>query len=257
MQRAVLELEHDALAFGIVLGENRAMAPLLDRKGASLAFRPMARIENHSVFIGRSRKSRPEKDLEVRRARRTDAGELAALWNRVQASRDLSPVWDGPGLARRLNALGVGFESLWIAERRGKPVAFAAAWDASGIKQLRLLSLSRGLAWLRPAFNAAARAVGRAAIPRDGDLVSFVYVTHFCAETADDLRALLRRIHDEFIGSPYLYFDLALDVRDPLAAALAGFSKTSVAFDLHWIARRDSDMPDATAAPTYFDMALV
>jgi hypothetical protein len=94
-------------------------------------------------------------------------------------------------------------------------------------------------------------------MPRDGELVRFVYVTHFCAETANDFRALLERIHDDFIGSPYLYFDLALDVRDPLVHAMDGFRKTSLEFDLHWITPRNLVAPDAPATAAYFDMALV
>src|SRR6185295_7493507 len=82
MRRAALEMEHGATpAFGIVLGGNRAMAPLVD--DGPLAFRPMARIRNYNVFIGPRRQSRAEADLVVRRARRTEAGELASLWNRV------------------------------------------------------------------------------------------------------------------------------------------------------------------------------
>jgi hypothetical protein len=179
------------------------------------------------------------------------------LWNRVQAGRDLSPIWDGPSLLHHLDLTpGLAIERVWLAERGGRPVGFAAAWDASRAKQLRLLSLSRRLAWLRPAYNAAAQIVGRPMMPRDGEVVRFVYVTHFCAESPGDLRALLQRIHDDFIGSPYLYFDLALDVRDPLVGAMDGFRKTSLEFDLHWITRSNQEVPNATR-PAYFDMALV
>jgi GNAT superfamily N-acetyltransferase len=267
MRRAGDDLARDRIpGFGIVLAGNRAMSPLLARSEAHLRFRPIARLCNHSVLIARSPRSRASADarkhapapVAFRRAKRSDAGELVALWNRVQPGRELSPVWDETSWLRQVDATpGLALEQFWIAERGGRPVAFAAAWDASAIKQLRLLSLSRRLRWLRPLYNASARLLGRPRIVADGELVPFVYVTHFCAESADDFRALLARMHDELARSSYLYFDIALDVRDPLVRSLDGFFKTSLAFDLHSITPRGVEPPELGRGPAYFDMALV
>ncbi len=118
-------------------------------------------------------------------------------------------------------------------------------------------SLSSELVWVRRLYNVMARRSGRAVIPADGELVPFVFITHFCAETPDDLRALLLRIREDLDPSTHLYFDIAFDVTDPLVRALDGFWKTSLEFGLYWITPPGIEPPAPLEKPVYFDMAFV
>jgi len=257
LRRAARDLARDRMAaFGLVLAGNRAMAPLVAEAGAELFFHPIARIRNYSVFVAPLGREHGAGEVVVRPARRGDAADLAMLWNRT--ARELAPLWDETSFVRHVDATpGLGFERIWIAERRGRPVAFVAAWDASTIKQLRLVSLSRGLRFLRPAFNRVAPWFGSTRMPADGDLVSFAYLAHACGETPADLRALILHVRRELAGSRCLYLDVAFDARDPLASALEGLPKTSIDFDMHWVTPRGIDPPELGPGPVFFDMSIV
>jgi hypothetical protein len=242
--------------YGVVLGGNSALAPILGRGAAGLRFRRIATIRNYAVFSGRRR---PLPDgVRVRRATEADPGVLVALWNRVQAARDLAPIWDEAGWLDQVRRTpGLGIERFLIAERAGRPVAFAGCWDARAMKQVRLLGLSPALRWLRRAYNPVAHLRGRPRIPSDGEPIPFAYLTHFCAETAADFRALLSRIQDELASLGCLYLDVSLDARDSLTDALKGMFSTSFELEIYLVTPDAMDPPGLGEGPVYFDASLV
>jgi hypothetical protein len=237
----------------LVLRGNPLMASIVANRRAAIRYHPVATLHNFTVFFG-PRKRAPA-GVRVRAARDGDLGAMVELWNRVQAARELSPIWDEAELRRRIALTpGLSIDRYLLAERDGRLVALAALWDARALKQVRLLGLSTGLAWLRRAYNL----FGRRRIPRDGEPLPFFYVAQVCAESAADLRALLVEVHERHRGGDHLYFDLALDARDPLLPALDGFWKTSLAFDVYLmdLAGRFAAPPEL-ARPAYFDISLV
>jgi hypothetical protein len=246
------------LIYGLVLAGNPNMEPIIAARGAPVRFYKLATLANYTVFFGPKR--RPPKGISVRRATDGDLGAMVALWNRVQAARELTPIWDEEGLRRRLQTTpGLSLADYLVAERDGRLVGLLAAWDSSVIKQLRLLRLSTGLAWVRRLYNPLAALLGRPRVPADGQHLPFFYIAQPCAETADDLRALLVEIHNQRRDGGHVYFDVALDDRDPLLPALDGFWKTRIRFDVHLmdLAGRFEKPPVLDERPTYFDISLV
>jgi len=154
MHLASEKLEREKVpAFGIVLGGNQAMSPLLERAGARLRFHAMARLRNHSVFVSTPSMPRLVGDrsspatstssasTEIPRASSSSFGTRSSA-SRAFASFGTSEVFSirtGPGDP---------LERFWIARRGGRAVGCAAAWDASQIKQLRVQSLSSELVWV-------------------------------------------------------------------------------------------------------------
>ena len=166
-------------------------------------------------------------------------------------------MWDEASFRARLAATpALGIEDYRLAFRGGRLTGLVAAWDAFPMKQVRLLSLTPALATLRAAYNPVARALGRTALPRDGEHLRFVYGSQPCAEEPVDLRALLVHLHAERSGGPHVYVDLSLDVRDPLGGALAGFWRSSVDFDVSLLTWGGAD-PPRDRRPIYFDVSFV
>jgi hypothetical protein len=242
----------------LVLRGNQFMAPIVGNQAAAVRYHRVATVANFTLFFGP--KKRAPGGVTVRRARNGDVAEMVELWNRVQAGRELSPVWDEGGLRRRIEATpGLSLGDYLVAERDGRMVAMAAIWDARAIKQVRLLALSMGLGWVRRLYNPIAAGLGRPRIPPDGALLPFFYVTQLCAETAGDLRGILVEVHNHRRAGGHVYFDLALDTLDPLLAALDGFWKSRIDFDLYLLdlVGRFSTPPDFAGRSAYFDIALV
>lgn len=227
--------------------------PAFDNVGTSpdqFDARRIRSICNYLVPFGSLRSSSSE--IVTRRATADDTAEMIALWNRVNARRMFAPVLDDSLFARWIG-------DFILARRNGSIVGFCAAWDASAIKQIRLLRLSRGLAAFTKLYNVAARFMRRPRFPPVRECLSFLYVAHVCAEDPAVLGSMLDAVHDEHRTDGYLYFDIALDRTDPLSDALRGFRSMKVEFEI-WQAvtpgRRTSGRLSSTDC-AYFDVSLV
>ncbi len=263
--RAIVELtlsEIDAMgavaAYTLILKGNRAMQPMIATGVAGMRFHPLATIRNFTLFRGNQR--RIPAGTAVRCASMADLPAMVWLWNQQDGQRDLRPGLTVEGLRGKFARMpGFGIESFRIVERGGEVTGFAAAWDPHPLKQVRLLDLSTPLRMVRGLYNPLARAMRRAPLPRFGEHLRFAYVTHLCASRAQDVQALLARFDNELRGTPFMYLDLALDVRDPHMQALRGIARSSLDFELFLItweggARATALPPDR---PFFFEMALV
>ena len=245
----------DRMVF-LVLAGNPATG-LIDNSQGPLEVRKLRTVRNFLVPFGASMGSQP--DAVVGRATPDSTAEMIALWNRVQLRRAFAPVLDEQLLLHWLQGLR-GLEDSRLVRRNGRLTGFCAVWDASAIKQIRLLRLSLGMRAATGLFNVLAALRGRPRFPRLGQTLRGLYVCHVCAESAEDLAALLVDVHNQYREGGSLYFDLALDREDPLRAALSAFRPLTADFELH-----DARIPmgrPASASPgrddcAYFDMSLV
>jgi len=255
--RATLEAfgEH-TVAFGSVLRDNDAVMRFFGRSAELVRFHPAADVVNYTVFFGQKR----GRASGVRRATAADAAQMVELFSSVHRGRQLAPALDESRPEESLTPWpGLRLNDYFVLERSDRIVAFAAAWDAYHVKQVRLLSLSPLLRGVRLGYNAAARHLSRPRLPSDGKHLRFVYVTFPCAERAEDLAEVLRGVEADYVGGEHVYFDIAFDVNDPLRHALDGFTKTSVPFRvalLTWGAHL-GHVPALDGRPVYFDAALV
>ena len=252
------EMRHrdiDRLVFLVLAGN--PVTGLFDVSPGHFEVRKLRTVRNFLVPFGASMGSRP--GAVVGRATSKSAPEMIALWNREQRKRAFAPVLDEQLLLHWLEGLR-SLDDTRLVRRDGRLTGFCAVWDASAIKQIRLLRLSYGMRAATGLFNVLAALRGRPRFPRLGQTLRGLYISHVCAETPEDLAALLADVHDQYRESGCLYFDLALDRADPLVAALSAFRPLTVDFELH-----DGRIPlgrPASASPSrddcaYFDMSLV
>ena len=254
--QAMQQQDIDRMVF-LVLAGNPATRLIDGGTPGQLEVRKLRTVRNFLVPSGATMETQP--DVIIGRATPESSHEMIKLWNRVQCKRAFAPVLDEQLLLHWLQGLR-GLDDSRLVRRSGRLTGFCAVWDASAIKQIRLLRLSAGMRAATGLFNVLATLRGRPRFPRLGQTLRGLYICHVCAETPADLAALLVDVHNQYRESGSLYFDLALDSEDPLTAALAAFRPLTSDFELH-----DARIPMArlaSASPgredcAYFDMSLV
>jgi GNAT superfamily N-acetyltransferase len=232
----------DGLLLGTVLAGNTAVEGLV---GEFTGARRIATIRSYSVNL-LWRRLLPRGGPEVREAAPDDEPELARLWRRHAASRQLAPV--------RPFRLGTpGLDYLVARRPGGEPVGFVGLWDQHGIKQLRVTGYSPRLAAARFAFNAIAPLARAPALPRPGGELRYRTVASVCAADPDTLRSLLRHACERLRGRCSL-LTIGLDTRDPLTRALSGLlaQPTDVA-----VLVRGGRPSSLDGRPLHFEIATV
>ena len=220
-----------------------------------------ATIRSHAIpFVW---KRRPEATrYSVASARPEDLEEMAALWQRIAPQRQFAPVHDAESLARWIaSAPGLELESYLVARNAaGRIAGFMAAWDQSSFKQLRVTSYSARLAAVRVGFNLLARIGEATPLPPAGGQLRCLTAVNICAPADDPavLRALALHVYAERRREGYSCLNIGLDVRDPLARALAGLLAQPT--DIHAYITTPSgiyDGPPLGDRPLHYETALV
>ncbi|MEB3328292.1 MAG: hypothetical protein VKQ33_03555 [Candidatus Sericytochromatia bacterium] len=246
-----------------VMGGNAAMRPVLAGKGGVLHYHPLGLLHNHLLF-GPLRRPRAG-HLRLRRATPADVDAMVALWNRLQCERQFAPVWTPAWLrgwlglvADRPGAPGVGPEAYWLAFEGDALVGFALAWDQRALKRLVLVDEPGWLPPVRAAWGLGARALGRPPLPRPGEAVPYVVVTHLCTGDVAVAGALLQAAWGDARAAGALYLSVMFDARDPLAAAVRGWLRAAVPiapFAMDPLGRWDGEA--LARRLVYFDVGLV
>jgi len=250
-----LREDRSRAGIAVVLEGNSAMTALARSAGRELRIEQLATIEHHAIlFAPRCELARGER---IRPAEPSDQPAMAALWDRVCAARELAPPWTGRGAPGvRAQTPGLGVDRFTLLERDGELVAFAARWDSSAVRQVRVRSVSRALACVRTAQRAIAAVTGRPPLARDGEILRRSHLACSCAATARDLRALVAHLARDAASSGDAYVDLALDARDPLRAALRGSLRATVRYALIGLTPRAAAPIGALQRPAWIEMSL-
>lgn len=244
--RERMKAHGSAFGFALVMGGNALMKPVLEADGP-LDFRSAATIRNHTLFVALLR--HPDR-ARVRRARPADVPAMVALANRT--ALELGPMYTEASFLARVAAIpGLTLERFFVLERGGEIASFAALWDASAVKRVRLVRLDASLRLARRLLGLFTR------VPRDGETIRFAYATMCAARDADALRPVLEVMLEDARANGSLYLDVAFDVNDPLTTAVRTFVGTSVDFELCLVTPSGSPPVELGARPLHFDMAMV
>lgn len=205
---------------------------------------------------------RPIPGLRVEQGSEDDLREMAALWDRVASARQMAPVLDAAGLGRWIaGAPGLRAEDYLLARHSdGTLAGFAAFWDQSGFKQLRVTGYSRRLRWVRAAYNGAARVLGSQPLPPSGGEMRCLTAVHVCAPADEPpvLRAILVEACNRALRDSFGFVNLGLDARDPLNTAVSGLlaQPTDVNAYVTTAAGRYAG-PALDDRPLHYEIALV
>jgi hypothetical protein len=165
----------------------------------------------------------------IERATAADAGELRALLEASSRRRRLAPpVRNADHLA------GVPLEDHLVTRRSGRIVAALATWNASSVKQTRLVRMPRHLRALQRASALLPRRVLSRPLPVEGTLLHHRVVRNAtCAEGALDAFAELlhaARRQAPLRGEHFVVF--GADERDPLGRAAARMLHLTYRYEL-------------------------
>ena len=161
-----------------------------------------------------------ETDITVRGAVAEDLVEMQRLYDEAIQRRSFGEMLRLVGLGEgRWHGLQLG--DFLVAERGGRMAGMLGLWDQGAFQRLRVAGYSRGMAVVRPPWNAWAAIRGEVPLPPPGAVVPVRKVTAIACEDDDPavLHALLveaLRIRDQKLTL------VGMSAADPLVPALDG-----------------------------------
>jgi hypothetical protein len=245
-----------------VLAGNKAMERRLDGPRGLVPFRKLATIRTHSISVLWKRRLRLVSGMTLERAKWSDLDDMAALWQRVAPLRQLAPVLDSNTMARMIaSSPGLHISSYSLARARdGELLGYLAVWDQSQVKQMYVEHYSRRMSVVRRCFNAISPVIGSERMPASGEPLRHRTIYNVCVpgDRPDVLRALLVTAHNELRGAACSFFNIGLDVSDPLARAVDGLLAQPTDVNAYISAVEDPPQIESLKAlPLHYEIALV
>jgi hypothetical protein len=183
------------------------------------------RRQRNSDFFKPTSKARRrlgEVDLSLHYGSETLIPEIIELLTRQSPSYQFAPAWTMDDVtSERCPGLGpVDFRLARSAS--GAPVACAALWDQSAVKQTVVRGYATKLRRLRPILNVGLSLVGRPTLPAVGRPVRHAFVSHIAVDAAQPaiLEQFIRLFHGPACTRGIDYLTLGFDARDPCLAHL-------------------------------------
>lgn len=209
------------LAYTTIVEGNRQAEALRGRRLLP-RYVPVGRIRVAAV-TGAPRPNGGEATVEP--ARPHEIPEIARLLDASARRRDFAPAWTAERLERTLAVTpGLSPGRFLVMRVRGELVGALAAWDQGALQRRRVLAYHGGAAIYRRLHDLRALVRGRARLPRSGELLRELHVTHVAVEDDDPRRfaTLLREAWHRFSGG-YHFMTFGLAEGHPLLSALEGF----------------------------------
>lgn len=207
-----------------VLAGNKAMEKRLSGERGLTPFDWLAKIRSYSIpilwrrpIVGR---------IAVERGQWFYLDSMAELWNRVAPQKQFAPVFDSSSFGDWIrSAPGLDISSYTLARSQsGELLGFLGLWDQSSFKQMYVEQYSRKMELVAAMMNAIAPKLGGARLAQVGEQMRFQTAVHVCvpSENPEVLRALLNCAHNSLRHTGNAFFNIGLDVADPLSAAVDG-----------------------------------
>ena len=246
-----------------VLAGNRAMERRLPGPRGVPAFDWLATIRSHSIPILWKRKLNDHSTVKIERAKWSDLEQMARLWSRVAPSRQFAPVFDANSLAEWIRlAPGLDISSYIIARScAGEILGFIALWDQSSFKQMYVERYSRQMSVVAAISNAIAPRLGGARLAEVGEEMKYQTAVHVCVpdDSPEIFHSLLVAAHNQLRNTGCAFFNVGLDVVDPLSVATKGLFGQPT--DIHaYVSTRGIvplDLEMLRSRPLHYEIALV
>jgi hypothetical protein len=225
------------LAYCAIVEGNRPAAALRVPRRSIPRYRRLGLIRVCAVtYAGGSRRAAP-----VETPRMDDLPEIARSLDAFALRHDLAPAWTADRLAAQLLRVpGLSLDRFLVARERGRIVGVLAAWDQGLLQRRRVLAYRGRAAVTRLLHDARAVARGHPRLPRAGEVLRELHVTHVAVEDgrADLFGSLVAEAWRRSADGYHL-MSFGLVEGHPLLAGLAGIEHASFFTGLHSVARPD------------------
>jgi hypothetical protein len=210
-------------------------------------------------FVGRDKKTLHR----VSRASSSDVAALADFLDRQARKRQFGYCHDEASLRQRLQIWpGLSIRDFYlIRDAAGAIVACAAPWNAAhgSLRRTRVMAYQGRMRWVKRFYNAEAWLRGFKPLPKPGDCLQQVTLTHL--EVKDDdpdlFRDLLSQIFTDYRNQDLHFLNFMMPADSPWQTALHGFRNQAIYFDLNlFLPSADVDCQSLRAARTGFEMAI-
>ena len=124
-------------------------------------------------------------DIHVKKADSQLLDAVVDCLNRNNRRYQFSSYWTRQDLLSGDRCRGLSLDDFFVAIRGEKVVACLACWDQSGFKQTIVRDYHKAIKYGRPFINSVSRALGYPALPRVGEEVKQVYVSHIAVDDED------------------------------------------------------------------------
>lgn len=245
-----------------VLVGNRAMEKRLSGPRGLPSFQKLTTIRAHSISVLWNRRLRDLAGMTVDRAKWSDLDAMSAFWQLHAPRRQFAPVLDTIGMARLIKSSpGLDISSYLVARsRRGELLGFIAVWDQSTIKQMYVESYSARMSFAKRCFNAVAPIIGSEKMPDSGEPLRHRTVFQVCVppDRPDVLHSLLVTAHNELRGSRCSFFNVGLDINDPLTEGTEGLLGQPTDVNAYvTYESQPADVSTLQSLPLHYEIALV
>lgn len=212
------------LGMSLIVKTNPASRVLTGVRPYMPHFVPLGTIRNYAIHLLFPKKG--EDHYQVTRATGEDTEAMTDLLKRAYIQKQFSPVIESAGFWKRVEQTpGLGLHDFYLAKYQGRILGLVAIWDQQSFKKVKILSFSPSVRLYRSLYNLFARVLGFQPIPPPRSFLPYFYLTHL-AIAGDDpavFRALINRIHNDHLHSPYAFFTMGLPAGSPLENAMRGF----------------------------------
>lgn len=181
-----------------------------------------------------------EMDLSVHYGSEPLIPEIIELLNRRTAAYQFAPIWTADDLMPQRYP-GLSSADFRLARSAaGTPIACAAFWDQSAVKQTIVRGYAPWLRRLRPFLNLGVAICGRPTLPAAGKSVRHAFVSHVAVDPDQPviLEQLIRLFHGPAFTRGIDYLTLGFDARDPrlvhLRKAFRPREYRSRLYAVHW-----------------------
>lgn len=238
---------------------NQAVLRVISRGDQRYQVELLARMRSFQLFP--LFPLRVPSDLEVGQAGPGDARDIAELSDEFARDRALAPVL-GPGGPDAVLSCSPGMTLAdWLVARRGgRTVALLSTWDASAVKQTRVLGLPLSLRSFSAVVRGLSHVVPLPQLPLPGETLRMSYVRHAAHAPGEEralsalLRAAVKRARER--RQALVLFTCAAG--DPLERAAAGIPRATYRYELWGATRRSWIAPSKLGQGAFFhdDAAL-
>jgi hypothetical protein len=244
-----------------IIDGNREAAGVLvrNRRRNFPGFQAVAQY--HTLAIGIHRAKAPIcTGIQIAAAHEVELPEIVRFLQANGSRRQFCDVWTEARL-RRLFSFGLKIEDLRVARRDGQIVGIAGLWDQSEYKQSVVSGYSGWLKAAAPFHNLVAPLLGRAPLPRPGEMLKSAYVclVSIARDELNVFRALLRELYNLARVRGLNYILVGLDTRDPLLPAALEVEHVDYVSGLY-LAQWSEGGPileQLDARPTYVEIATL